>query len=156
MTGRVKKRTGIEPALARSEEPVLPDIGNPPWAACTIPARDVSPSRAVPADKLYPEWTYPVNIPIACPAPRLWARSGLPAAGTAAHGGDFHAQGRCRPRPARRGRAAPHGARTAPRPARTAYRRSGVDVGPGRQRDQVGGGIGQHHGRLDGEIGTDV
>ena len=65
MTGRVKKRTGIEPALARSEEPVLPDIGNPPWAACTIPARDVSPSRAVPADKLYPEWTYPVNIPIA-------------------------------------------------------------------------------------------
>src|SRR6266513_3308504 len=65
MTGRVKKRTGIEPALARSEEPVLPDIGNPPWAACTIPARDVNPSRAVPADKLYPEWTYPVNIPIA-------------------------------------------------------------------------------------------
>ena len=65
MTGRVKKRTGIERALARSEEPVLPDIGNPPWAACTIPARDVNPSRAVPADKLYPEWTYPVNIPIA-------------------------------------------------------------------------------------------
>src|SRR2546430_9108708 len=93
MTGRVKKRTGIEWALARSEEPVLPDIGNPPWAACTIPARDVNPSRAVPADKLYPEWTYPVNIPIARPAPRWRAQSGLPAAGSAAHG-DFRAQPR--------------------------------------------------------------
>src|SRR2546423_944745 len=93
MTGRVKKRTGIERALARSEEPVLPDIGNPPWAACTIPARDVNPSRAVPADKLYPEWTYPVNIPIARPAPRWRAQSGLPAAGSAAHG-DFPAQPR--------------------------------------------------------------
>jgi hypothetical protein len=43
MTGWVQISVGIERALACAEEPVLPDIGNPPWAACTIPARDVDP-----------------------------------------------------------------------------------------------------------------